>query len=264
MNASRLSEIKQSVIAKFLGMTGNSIPKINLFAGSTEEVQHELKKGNDPVAIKFANGGLARGRGATQRLEENYLFDTRRFNSGAMVAGEFLFFANAIGLPGANNGFPAAITMTEVETNMDVASQVPQGKDFVMTQIGVSFNSNISTPDCATLMESGALRFSKQGGQFNLKHGPVRFWPGGTGLSGYTFTNVAATTVQAAHNGDASIGATRRLTVPRVIRAKETFSYSYFVPRTTDNKTAATAISLVGNCLMSVWLWGAQRDNIPS
>lgn len=263
MNASRLSEIKQSVIAKFLGLSSLA-GNVNLFSGSTEEVQHELKKGNSPLkTMRFASG-LANGNGATMRLEENYLFDTRRFNSGALAAGEYNFFANAIGGQATGNGYPANTVMTEVETNMDVTSQVPQGKDFVMTQIGVSFNSNIGTADCATLMESGALRFSKQGGQFNLKHGPVRLWPGGTGVSAYGINNTAATTTQASHNGDANIGATRRLQVPRVIRAKETFSYSYFVPRTTDNKTAATAITLVANSLMCIWLWGAQRDNIPS
>ena len=206
---SKISEVKNSILNKFAGLSG-----VNVFAKSTEEIQHEVQLGREPSRMQFAAGRLAAGNGAKKRLEENYLFDTRLYPVGALAVSDYVYFANAIGQPGANNGFLGGLIMSELETNMDVASQIAQGKNFVMTQVGVSFNANILTADAATLMESGALRFTKQGSQFTLKHGPIRFWPGGMGLAGYASSGIAATTINGAHNGDADIRAVRRLSVP--------------------------------------------------
>lgn len=264
MNA--VSAIRTSVIASFLnrcaaGM-GDAANMIRVFANPTEEIDEALRA-RKPIKM-FARGpGMlsTAASGARARLEENYLFDTRRFadgtGAGGLVAGEYQFFANAIGQPGVNNGFVAGMVMSEVETNMDVASQIPQGKDYVLTSIGVSFNAGIIQADAVQLLDAGALRFSKQGGQFTLKHGPINMWPGGQGLAS------ALATASAAMNGIPDIRATRKLAVPRVLRSKDTFNYSYLVPRSTTNLDFSTAYNLSVPCCVRIWLWGGQQDAIP-
>jgi hypothetical protein len=278
-----LNQLKDSVIHGFVdrcvkvgGMALEHAANLKVFANPTEEiVDAGLRR--KPIKL-FAKGPrmLAVSAGAKARLEENYLFDTRRFPTFVageafpvtLAAGEYLFFQNAVGQPATNNGFGAAITvMTELETNMDVAGQIAQGKNFVFNQIGISFNADASTANCGVLMESGALRFEKQGGQYTLRHGPVRLWPGGTGIAGYAATTVAATTLDSAHNGTADIRSARKLAIPRVIREKESFAYKYIVPRTVRNTSGAApgtnAQITVGAVLMTVWLWGGQQDAIP-
>jgi hypothetical protein len=257
MSKSKIQEVFGKSLVRFAGLASN----LNIFAKSTEEIQDDIKQGRDRQTL-FAAGRnmLAHGGGAKARLEENYLFDTRRFAAGALGAGDYQYFASAIGQPGTNNGFVAPMVMSEVETNMDVPSQVPQGKDFVMTQVGLSFNSNALASDIALLLEAGALRFSMQGGQYTIRHGVGRLWPGGSGING--FAGAAATAV-AASNGSADIRAVRRLQVPRVLPAKATFAYIYYVPRAVSNLDNSTAITLTNPTLMTVWLWGAQRDSIP-
>lgn len=263
-----LRDIKESAIAGFLercrGSVGIAAERIAILGNPTEEIIDAAKR-RLPISL-FARGGrmLAVAQGAKARLEENYLYDTRRF-AGALASGEFLFFQNAVGQPAVNNGFPAGVVvMTELETNMDVAGQIAQGKNFVFNQLGISFNADITTADCGTMLEAGALRFEKQGGQYALKHGPIKLWPGGTGIAGYAATTVAATTLQSAHNGSADIRAVRKIAIPRIIREKESFSYKFLIPRTVRNTDGVTAISVAaGGVIMTIWLWGGQQDNIP-
>jgi hypothetical protein len=259
-----IAAIKASVIAGFLDRCGDIGQHVKLYLNSTEEILHAARS-KSPIKM-FARGGnmlASAATGAKARLEENYLFDTRRFPTFvtgeafpvALAAGEYLFFGSAVGQPAANNGFAPAVVsvMSDIETNMDTASQIPQGKDYVLTQIGVSFNADITSVDLSTLLEMGALRFEKQGGQFALKHGPTKMWPGGMGISS-----------TASHNGIADIRAVRRLAVPRILRQKETFAYKYVVPRTSRNILGASvAVTLSAGTIMTVWLWGGQQDSIP-
>lgn len=266
MNA--VSEIKSSVIAAFLArceaQTPGSARMINVFANPTEEVM-DAQKRRRPIKMFAAGGRMlsSASTGAKARLEENYLFDTRRFPTFvtgesfpvALAPGEYLFFGSAVGQPSANNGFNPAVVavMSDVETNMDTPSQIAQGKNFVLTQIGVTFNTDITTPDLASLLESGALRFEKQGGQYTLKHGPTKMWPGGMGIAN-----------TAAHNGIADMRAVRRLAVPRILKEKDTFAYKYVVPRASRNTLGSAAnTTLSTGTIMTVWLWGGQQDNIP-
>lgn len=231
---------------------------LSLLEGSTEEIIDSVKR-KLPIK-KFFMAGALNAVGAKARLEENYLFDTRCFAVGAIAPGEYLFFQNAVGQPASNNGFPAGVTvMTDLETNMDVAGQIAQGKNFVFNSLGVSFNSDILVDDCETLMEAGSLRFEKQGGQYALKHGPIRMWPGSTGVSGFS----TDTGVTAASNGVADLRASRKLAIPRVIREKESFNYKYVIPRAVRNTNGTVAIAMAAASLMTVWLWGGQQDNIP-
>lgn len=254
----KLSEIKSSVVNAFLDRCGPLADMIRFYKEPTEEIH--AKRRDVSKSMQFGRGLPYAQAGAKARLEENYLFDTRRFASGAQVAGENIFFANAIGQPAANNGFPAGMVMSDVETNMDTASQIPKGKNFVLIQIGISFNAGILNTDAVFLMEGGALRFEKQGGQFGLKHGPGVLWPGGTGVGGWA----GATNVGNSFNGNADLRAARRLNVPRILTEKDTFAYKYVLPRAVSNLDFSTVITLTGNCTMRIWLWGGQEDAIPT
>jgi hypothetical protein len=247
-------DIKASAVQRFAAAHFGG--PVAVYENPTEEL---IAAGKARKAITLHQRGMEVG---PRRLEENYLYSTRRFASGALGSTEYRFFQNAIGQDGTGDGFAGGTTLTDLETNMDVGGQIAQGKSFIFRQIGVSFNSDITTGDLAQLMDAGALRFSKQGDQYNLRHGPLRLWPGGTGISGFATTTVAATTVQGAHNGNADIRAVRNLRVPRVIRQKESFAYVYNVPRTTRFSTAGV-FTLTNACLMTVWLWGGQMDRIP-
>jgi hypothetical protein len=254
----QLNRDTKSAIAQFIERSRTLLggQPINVIENPTEEIISDLKRGKGAKMY-------AQGRAPT-RLEENYLYDSRGFTLGAIPAGDFRFFANPIGAPGAANGFAAVgFVLTDLETNLDTASQVPQGKSFVFKQIGISFNAEILSGDITQLMDAGSLRYTKQGDQYTLRHGPVRLWPGGTGAEGYAAAG-AGGAIQSAHNGVADSRAPRALKVARVIKEKETFSYLYSVPRATRQAGAAPAAwALTGNAVMTVWLWGGQFDTIP-
>lgn len=271
-----IAAITMSAIQAFRERCGPLGSILSVYENPTEEIQADLKAGKK--SRLYARGALAAaGGGARARLEENYLFDTRRFPTFVageafpvqLAAGEYLFFGGAVGQPAANNGFsPVSVAvMSDVETNMDTASQIPQGKDFVLTQLGISFNVDITTGNAAVMLESGAIRFEKQGGQYTLKHGRPNMWPGGMGLGGAVATAVggAPLTIDARANGSPDIRAVRKLAVPRVIRQKETFAYKYIVPRLTRNNQGAVVANTIATpgIIMTIWLWGGQQDAIP-
>jgi hypothetical protein len=271
-----IAALAMSAITAFRERCGPLGSIVSFYENPTEEIQADIKAGKQTRL--YARGALASaGGGARARLEENYLFDTRRFPTFitgeafpvALAPGEYLFFGGAVGQPAANNGFsPVSVpVMSDVETNMDTASQIPQGKDFVLTQLGISFNVDIVTANAAVMVESGAIRFEKQGGQYTLKHGRPNMWPGGMGLGGAVATAVGGTplTIDARANGSPDIRAVRKLAVPRVIRQKETFAYKYVVPRGTRNNQGAVVANNIATpgLIMTVWLWGGQQDAIP-
>jgi hypothetical protein len=264
MNA--VERIQKSALYSFLGRCAGSVrDRVHVLQNPTEDIVEELHNGPKGKTKLFFAGAV----GARARLEENYLFDTRRFPSfvtgetfaANLLSGDYIYFMNAQGSPAANNGFsPVAVpVMSDVETNMDTPGQVPQGKNFVMTQVGVSFNSDIVTADAATLLEAGAIRFAKQGGQFTIRHGTPKMWGGGMGI----MTSLA--TASPATNGNPDIRAVRKLAVPRVLGQRDQFSYTYIVPRITRNTLGAiTQMTLSAPCIMTIWLWGGQEDSIPT
>lgn len=203
------------------------------------------------------------------RLEENYLYSTRRFptgvnntiGAGALVAGTYGFFGYATGNNADSAGFPTGFASGLTETNMETAGQIAQGSNFVFNQVGISFDALATTTNVAQLLDSAALTFSKQGGQFTLNHGPIKAWPGGMGMAGYSNITPAATEVSA-HNGAADIRAVRSLKIPRVIREKETFAYNFVIPRATAARDGV-AFALTQFVLATVWLWGGQENVIP-
>lgn len=254
------NQVRDSVLHRFIerSMAAGGLDGLELYSQPTEEIADELARKRRVKLYQQAAAGAAKPQ---RRLEENYLYSTRAFQAGAMTASDFRFFQNAIGQNPAGDGFPAAITaLDDLETNMDVGGQAAQGKNFAFRQVGLSFNASISTANLSTLLDAGSIRFSKQGDQFVLRHGPARLWPGGTGISGYS----TATAVTAAHNGNADPRAVRSLRVPRVIKQKESFSYIYHVPRTVFAADGATAFTIAApGALMTIWLWGGVMDRIP-
>jgi hypothetical protein len=262
--------IKQSVFSRFLDRSVPHVGGANLsvIENPTEEIVDGLAR-NKPAKLYMAGRQLTPnvpaiggGRPAVgpRRLEQNYLYSTRAFQAGALAANDYRFFQNAIGQSGLSDGFPSTIVLTDLETNMDVGGQIAQGKNFCFSQIGISFNTKIDVGNISTLLDAGSLRFSKQGDQYQLRHGPARFWPGGTGVSGFS----TATSVTGAHNGIADPRAVRELRVPRVIKEKESFAYIFSVPRTTQANDGSTAYTIVApGVVMTIWLWGGQMDVIP-
>ena len=207
------------------------------------------------------------------RLEENYLYGTRRFpvittntiGGGGLTAGNFPYFTKGVNDDGVSLGFPTGFTLTPAETNMEVGGTIAQGTSFVFNQLGITFDSDCATTDLAVMLDAATLAFSKAGGQFSLSHGPLKFWPGGMGISGYAAAAVGGTPLAqtAALNGAADIRAVRTLKIPRVLREKETFAYSIQVHRTTKAKDGS-AIALSNFVLPTIWLFGGQRNVIPT
>jgi hypothetical protein len=209
------------------------------------------------------------------RLEENYFYSTRRFpqittntlGGGTLAAGNFPYFSKGISDDGVSLGFPSGFPLDTTETNMASGSSglIPVGTGFVFTQLGVSFNSGISTADLAVLLDAATLRFSKGGGQFTMDHGPLKMWPSGMGISGFAATAVGGTplTIQAANNGAPDPRAVRSLKLPRVLKSTETFSYSVVLPRATK-ALDGTALTLSAFVLVTLWLFGAQRNLVAS
>lgn len=264
--------------AAMLGLPGAISPdRINVLHNPTEEILDGLeRKGKVKLyagswqGMKGTNFQVSRRAGSNgARLEENYLYSTRRFpggvnntiGAGALVANTYPFFGYANGGDGASAGFPTGFTAGLTETNMEVAAQVAQGTNFVFNQVGVSFDALATTTNVAQTLDSAALTFSKQGGQFTLNHGPIKAWPGGMGLAGYSNITAAATEVSA-HNGAADIRAVRTLKIPRIIREKETFAYNFVIPRATAARDGV-AFALTQFVLCTVWLWGGQENVIP-
>jgi hypothetical protein len=288
MERTGVSHIPLKVITAFLtragmfGLAGAFNPENTvLLDNPTEEILDGMqRKGKVRLFARGVNTPWMGARNvATQvhrragsngsRLEENYLYSTRRFpaltnstiGGGAIVANSYAFFQYANGQNCDSAGFPTGTAAGLTETNMEVASQVAQGTNFVFNQVGISFNAMATTTNVAQLMDACALIFSKQGGQFTLNHGPIKAWPGGMGLAGFSNITAAATEVSA-HNGAADIRAVRSLKIPRVIREKETFAYNFVVPRATT-ATDFTAFALTQFVLATVWLWGGQENIIP-
>lgn len=260
---------KFATLASTLMLPGAVDPEeVVLVDNPTEELIYSAKERR--LVKLYATGihGRTVGRKpAPKRLEENYLYSSKRFPSATnntvpvppnLGVTDNLFFSTARGQRGDSDGYPSGFIETDLQTNMDQASVVPQGKNFVFHQIGISFNAEAKVADVAQLLDAGTLRFIKQGGQFSLIHGPARLWPGGTGIGAFS-TNGG---VETASNGIADIRAVRNLRVPRVIRQNEQFAYSYSVPlatRTTDGSN----YNLSAFTIMTIWLWGGQQDNIP-
>jgi hypothetical protein len=280
MNVSRnlkshVSSLADAAILAFAERAGRALGRedVLVMEESTEEIHHNLRAGKALFAKGLRGRLTQKGAGGpnVSRLEENYLYSTRRFptatnntiGSGALTVNAFPFFTKANGDEGSSLGFPTGFTLSQQETNMEIAGQIPQGTSFVFNQIGISFNSDITVGDCNQLLDAATLQFAKAGGQFTLNHGPVKMWPGGMGNGGFAATTATTTTIQHGSNGQPDIRAVRNLRIARVLKEKETFSYNLVIARTTK-ATDGTAWALSNFALVTIWLWGGQKNLIPA
>lgn len=281
MNA--VARLPSHVVADFMARaiaTGIDPSRLHILEASTDDFRADLESGRVSLHARNFTGrrpmpsAPARGNPGSSgkaRLEENYFYSSRRFPGlttntiagGLLTAGSFSLFNKGMGEDGSGLGFPAGFSLGQAETNLEVGGYLPQGSNFVGSQLGVTFNSDISTADLAQFLDAATLNFSKAGGQFGLLHGPLKAWPGGMGIGGYAMTTSATTTISAAHNGAADIRAVRSLRIPRVLREKEVFNYSIFISRTV-RATDGVAIALSNFLVATIWLFGGQKTAIAS
>jgi len=278
-----VSKIPTNVLQAFMSRLPESIrSRVSILQNPTNELRDELAdaklrgKGWNDVALFANNVRVRRAGGSTgkARVEENYFYSSRRFpgaanntiGGGGLVAGAYPFFTKGSGDNGDSLGFPTGFVLGPPETNLEQGGTIPQGTDFVFQQLGVSFNSDINVSDLGDMLDGAALGFSKAGGQFSLSQGPLKMWPAGMGIAGafgVSGNGDDVINVSAVTNGAANIKALRTLSIPRVLRAQEAFKYSIQIERATK-ATDGTTIGLSNFVIPTIWLFGAQRNAIPS
>lgn len=249
-------------------------PRTLILENSTEELDDAVSKGKKPKLFGFGDGpfaGQAGQGGVLGRLEENYLYSTRRFpnntanntiGSGAVTAGDYPFFTNGVGDQGSTAGYFSLSNLTYQQTNMAPSGKIPTGRGFKLYDLAVSFNAGAIGSDIAQLLDTCNLRFQKQAGQLVVQHGPIILWPGGVGLSGYAATTATTTTLQAATSGAPNLTNARRSRNPRILSANDDFSYIVNAAAATPNSNTTVALSAFLE--MRIWLWGFVLDKIPN
>lgn len=260
--------------------------KVAILANPTDELRGELAhakengRGWSDVAM-FAQGVrqrrmmFARGPKKNDRLEENYFYGSRRFpaatnntiGSGALVKGDYPFFTQGLNSDGVSLGFPTGFVLDVPETNMETSGgQIATGTNFVFTQLGITFNSDIAVQDLAVMLDAVALTFKKGAGNFALSHGPLKMWPAGMGISGFAamaeaFDGTGVDSISAVTNGSPDLRQVRHLRIPRVLKEQEQFRYNFTVARPTKAKDGST-IALSAFVVPTIWLFGGQKTEI--
>lgn len=260
---------REGLVSKFLNRVGlGGFGTVGVLENPTEEIVHGELSGRRAKLSLW--GAQQRKKPNYIRREENYLWSTRRFplntanntiGSGAVAAGDYDFFGQGIGDAGNTHGYFSLTNLTPMQTNMDKGGKIPQGRGFAMFELAVSFNAEAIGADIAQLLDTAALRYEKQAGQLVIQHGPIRQWPGGTGISGYATTTATTTTKEAASSGVPSLTSNRRFQQPRLLNANESFKYVVNAAATKPKDNVAVALSAFVE--MSVWLFGWTYDRIP-
>lgn len=259
------------ILSRIAAMMG---PRAIVLENSTDELEAGISRGKKPKLFGYGAGpfgGQEQAGGVLGRLEDNYLYSTRRFpnnvanntiGSGAVVSGDYPFFTNGVGDQGTTCGYFSIGNLTYQQTNMAPAGKIPQGRGFKMFDLAVSFNGAASASDIAQLLDSCNLRFQKQAGQLVVQHGPVILWPGGVGLAGFAATTATTTTIAGATSGLPGLNNARRSRNPRILSANDDFSYIVNAAANLPNSNAVVALSAFVE--MRVWLWGFVLDKIPN
>lgn len=238
-------------------------PGLHVLENPTEEIADGVHRGRPPKLF----GAGAQGQPLVAgRLEENYMYYTRRFpnntanntiGGGAVTAQDYLYFINGLGDPGTVAGYFSVANLTLQQTNMASGGKVPTGRGFRMFDIGVSFNTGAKVGDISQCLDTMNMRYEKQSGQLVLQHGSLKFWPGGTGI----YANTTATATTAASNGMPAITNVRRYRNPRIISANEQFQYVINAAAATPNNN--TTVALTDFVEITIWLFGQVLDAIP-
>lgn len=258
---------REGLIDRFLrntGLAGRVRPQI--YENPTEEIEHAFNRGR---GLRLFGAG-PQGRRRDVRVEENYLYSTRRFpnnttdntiGAGAVAAQEYDFFGNGIGDVGSSMGYFSVGNLTALQTNMEKGGKIPKGKGYALFELGVSFNAEAIGSNMNQLLDVCTLKFEKGGGtSFTIQHGPIQLWPAGVGPSGFAATTVAATSLQGASNGLPHLGAARRFRSARKLSANESFKYVVTAAANRPNVNAAVALTAFVE--MRIWLFGYHMDRI--
>ena len=264
----KLNTEAKGVLGRFLDRLGYDPegPHVSLLENPTEELEDDLARGRTPKLF-----GMVGRPPVVGRVEENYLYYTRRFpnnianntiGGGAVTAGDYLFFTNGVGDQGSAAGYFSVANLTLLQTNMASGGKIPTGRGFRMFDIGVSFNSAVALGNLTQMMDTCNMRFEKQNAQLVIQHGPISFWPGGSGPYGFASTTATTTTIQAATNGLPALTNVRRWRNPRILSANEQFQYVINAAAATPAQN--TTIALTDFVEMRIWLFGQVLDAIPN
>lgn len=195
--------------------------------------------------------GMSGGNGDV-RVEENYLYYTRRFplntanntiGAGAVVADSYGYFNNGLGDSGPAAGYFSVANLTLQQTNMASGGQIPRGVGYELYDLGVSFNAAAKPADIAQCLDTMNLSYVAEQQTFQLNHGPIGMWPGGVGMYGWAATSVTATSLQGGSNGIPSLNNVRRFRSPRRISSNQKFSYNINAAAATPNANVTVALS---------------------
>lgn len=271
MNA-RQEVAREGLVDRWLGRLGlRPGLGVDVLENDTETLIDEISHGRQPAIYRMAGAlapvgaGRRRGKQKIVRKEENYLWSARRYpalptntiGSGAIEKGDAPFFSSGVGDPGSALGYASVSNLTFLQTNMDKGGRIPTGRGFALYELAVSFNAMARPNDIAQLLDTCELRYSKNNDDFTLHHGPIRMWPGGTGVTGvastYDISGGPGPTV-IAENGLPTMAAVRRFKQPRLLSANE--SFSYIVSSTDKLPRDNTAVALSQFTEMCIWLFG--------
>jgi hypothetical protein len=255
---------KWGAVDSFLRRLGGPGVAPAVIENESEDLIEQLARGRKPRLHRMAGGVVG-------RIEENYLYYTRRFplntanntiGSGPVVAGDYLYFINGVGDQGSAAGYFSIANLTLQQTNMASGGKIPTGRGFAMYDLGVTFNAAAAPGDISQCLDTMNMRFEKQNASLVIQHGPLKFWPGGTGLYGFATTTASTTTIQGATNGMPALTNVRRFSQPRTLSANEQFQYVVNAAAATPNSN--TTVALTGFVEITIWLFGRVLDSIPS
>lgn len=259
---------KLGLVDRLLGRLRGGGHRVDILENPTEELIEQTQRGKE-VTVYSMPGTAPPGHTKKKKIlrkEENYLWSTRRFpgnttndtiGGGTLTTDDFPYFGNGVGDGGAAMGYASIPNLTFMQTNMDKGGKVPTGRGFAMFELAVSFNALAKPHDIAAFMDVAELRYSKNNDDFTLHHGPVRLWPGGTGVGGFAavFNSTGGPGAQIfGHNGIASMAAVRRFKQPRLLNANESFTYiMHTLAKFPNNNVAVALLDFLDVC---VWLYG--------
>jgi len=244
-----------------LGLDPRNEAPLHVLQNPTEEIAHGIKSGK-PAKLWGVERPLVAGR-----LEENYLYHTRRFpnntanntiGAGAVAAGDYLFFTSGFGDQGATAGYFSVANLTLQQTNMAAGGKIPTGRGFRLYVLGVSCNTAAKIGNISQCLDTMNMRFEKQSGQLVLQHGPIGLWPGGKGI----YAGTTDTAVTAASNGMPALTNVRRYRTPRILSANEQFQYVINAAAATPAQN--TTVALTDFVEITIWLFGQVLDAIPN
>lgn len=253
---------KEGLIDRFLGRLGLRPGQgVEFLENPTDELLWELGQGRAPLAYS-----MTRKKQKLKRKEENYLYSTRRFpndttddtiGGGTLTTDDFLYFGNGVGDAGNSMGYSSLANLSFFQTNMDKGGRIPTGRGFALYELAVSFNAKAAPNDIAQFMDVAELAYSKNNDDFRIHHGPVRLWPGGTGVNGFAAvidTSGGPGSQVFAENGVPTMAAVRRFKQPRLLSANE--SFAYIIHTTAKRSANAAAVALSDFIEPCIWLFG--------